>query len=254
MGNLKGEHNHHWHIPQGRPHSWGYTWEPRTKTVAAVVFIVAVVSLSSLPLLLVTFLFVLGAALSMKLPGRALLRGLLGGGALVFLMAVTIILGNGLPVAPERLHFAGLLALKGLVSLTVMIMLLGTQPVEQYFAGLAHLGLPAVITSVLFLAYRYFFLLGDQLANTQRAAAARAFRPGTNRVSYKAYGEMAGGLFVKAIDRSEKISRALAARGFTGKMPTGMPAPVTAVDLAKGALTVAGAVILAVLDGRWPQC
>lgn len=241
------------HVPPGTVNSWGYTWEPRTKTVAAILFIIAVVSLSSLRLLWITFLLVLGAALSMRLPGRLLVRGLWRGGALIILMAVTVVFGNGLPVEAERLSFAGLLALKGMVSLTVMIMLLGTQPVEKYFAGLAHLGLPAVITAVLFLAYRYFFLLGDQWVATQRAAAARAFRPGTNKVSYKVYGEMAGGLFIKAIDRTEKVSRALAARGFTGKIPTGKPAPITAADLWKCGLTLASAVALAMLDGRWPR-
>lgn len=167
-------------------------------------------------------------------------------------MAVTIVFGNGIPPEAERLYFAGLLSLKGLISITTMIMLLGTQPVGRYFDGLARLGLPPVITSVLFLAYRYFFLMGAQLTNTQRAAAARAFKPGTNTASFKIYGEMAGGLFIKAIDRSEKVSRALAARGFAGRIPTGKPAPVTGADILKCALTLGGAVVLVILDWRWP--
>lgn len=252
MGSLRQEKDHGFAVPHGMGSSWGYAWEPRTKTVAAILFIIAIVSVSSLPLLLVTFFLVFGAALSMKLSWRILAGGLLRGISFVFFMAVTIVFGNGLPLEPQRLQFAGLLSLKGLISITVMIMLLGTQPVGRYFAGLARLGLPPVLTSVLFLAYRYFFLLGAQLTNTRRAAAARAFQPGTDKASFKVYGEMAGGLFVKAVDRSEKVSRALAARGFAGKIPTGGPDPVTGADLLKCGLTLAGAIVLVILDWRWP--
>lgn len=231
--------------------SWGHCWEPRSKTIAAIIFVIGVVSLNSLNLLLVNFFFILLVALSMGLPFSFLLTRMLWGIPFIVLMAVTLVFGNGLPIELDRLTFAALITLKALTSILIMIILLGTQPIQRYFDGIAHMKLPSVIISVLFLSYRYVYLFRDQLVNTQRALAARIFQPGVKRKSLAVYGEMAGGLFLKALDRSEKVSQAMAARGFNGKIHTGPPLPISRTDLLKCSITLILAVLLIILDWRW---
>lgn len=81
----------------------------------------------------------------------------------------------------ERMIFAGLISFKALTSLTVIVIMLGTQPLHEYLNGLAHLRLPSLFITALFLAYRYVFLLGDELKNTQKALVSRGFSPGTDK-------------------------------------------------------------------------
>ena len=232
-------------------HSWAHHWEPRTKTVAAILFVISVVSLHSLPLLLTVYILVLLASLSAGLPLRTLVCRMMWAVPFLFLMAAPIALGGGFPLDPQRVTFAGLILFKALTSIAVMSVLLGTQSVQSYFNGLAHMRLPAVMVSVLFLADRYVFLFREQVANTQRALAARIFQPRLTKRSLAVYGEMAGGLLLKAVDRSESVYRAMAARGFAGKLHTGRPQPITKQDIVKCSLVLTLALLFIIVDWRW---
>jgi cobalt/nickel transport system permease protein len=230
---------------------WAYRWEPRTKTVAAIFLIMGIVSLGSLQLVFTGFLVVLLLSLSTGFTLRLLLSRMMWAAPFLLLMALPIILGGGFPPDPQRLYFAGLIAFKALTSIVVMTVLLRTQPVHSYFNGLAHMKFPPVLLSVLFLSYRYVFLFRDQLANTQRALAARLFRPGLKKRSLAVYGETAGGLLLKAVDRSDAVYRAMVARGFDGRLRTGAPLPITKGDYFKCGVTMLLTVVLILLDWRW---
>ncbi|MCW3489420.1 energy-coupling factor transporter transmembrane component T family protein [Dethiobacter alkaliphilus] len=231
--------------------SWAHHWEPRTKTVAAILFVISVVSVQSLPLLILLYTLVLLATISAGLPLRTLLCRMMWAVPFLLLMAAPVALGGGLPPDPERVTFAGLIVFKALTSIAVMSVLLGTQSVQSYFNGLAHMRLPAVMVSVLFLAYRYVFLFKKQVANTQRALASRIFQPKLSKRSFAVYGEMAGGLLLKAVDRSESVYRAMAARGFAGKLHTGDPQPITKRDIVKCGFVLMLSLSVIIVEWRW---
>jgi cobalt/nickel transport system permease protein len=213
--------------------------------------VTGVVSLHSFYLVSAVLLGVLLVSFSAGLPFKLLLTRIILAAPFLLLMAVSIALGGGFPPAAERLTFAGLVLFKALTSIIVMTVLLKTQPIDRYFNGLAHMKLPPVIVTVLFLAHRYVYLFSDQLANTQRALAARLFQPGIKKRSLAVYGEAAGGLLLKAVDRSDSVYRAMAARGFDGILRTGPPLSIRKRDYLKCGTVLLVTTVLILLDWMW---
>jgi len=232
--------------------SWLHRWEPRLKIGAGTVFVVGVVLLESLPLVAAAFGLAALAVLSAGFPARFLAGRMLWVLPFLGLMFITMALGNGLPPSAAGLNFAALVSLKALTALTVMVALLGTQPLQALLSALAHLRLPPLPVTALFLTYRYLFLFRDELHSAQRSLAARAFRPGLDRHSLRAFGELTGTVLLGALDRSERVHRAMSARGFDGRLHSGPARAVRAADLAKGLVSVAAVILLVVLDRGLP--
>jgi len=110
------------------------------------------------------------------------------------------------------------------------------------------LKMPAAITTTIYLAYRYGFLFIHDMQTTVRALKARLFNARISRYSLGIYGELSGGLFIKSINRSETVYRAMAARSFAGKMPIGAPRPIAGGDWLKAALPAVFIAALIIFD------
>lgn len=234
------------HVTGVRP--WGRNWNSRAKTIAAVLLVFGVISLNTPVMVLAALLFSLISARLMGLTFPYLLQKMLLLLPFLALMSVPIILGGGLPPAPDRYSFAALIALKALTSMTVMIVMLVTQPLEEFLEGLYHLKVPYVIITVLFLAYRYTFLFIQEIKGIQRALASRLFSGGLNPKALKVYGELSGGLFIKSVDRSENVYRAMSSRCFQGKMPVSSPSPITSMDILKTVVTITSVIFLILIE------
>lgn len=232
--------------------SWAHHWEPRSKTVVSIVFVTGIISLQTVQLLGLVFITVFFASLSTGMHFKTLIKRMLWVAPFLLLMAVPLVFGGGIPPSEERATFASLIIIKALISIAVMTILLGTQTVQVYFNGLANMRLPAVIVAVLFLSYRYIFLFVNHVMATRRAFYSRNFQPSLKKRSLTVYGEMAGGLLLKAIDRSETVHRAMTARCFTGKLHVGQPLPVTAKDIYKCVLVFMLTLAVIMAEWRWP--
>lgn len=228
--------------------SWLHRWEPRLKLAAGLVFVLGVALMESLLPVTAALGVAVLAALSSRIPMRFVAARLLWVLPFLTLMVVTLALGSGWPPSAAGLSFALLVALKALTALTVLVTLLGTQPLQTSLGALAHLRLPPLVVLALFLAYRYLFLFRDELQAARRSLVARAFRPGLNGYAFRAYGELTGTLLLRAMDRSDNVYRAMAARGFDGRLHTGQARSLEAADLAKGALSLAVVALLVTVD------
>lgn len=226
-------------------------WEPRTKTIAAILVVFGVIMLETPLLVLAAFILTFLSALVMGLSLRFLISKLAIIAPFLILMAIPLIFGAGIPAAPDRYEFASLIILKALTSMLVMTIMLATQPLQEYLDGLAHLKVPSALISILFLACRYGFLFMEEVKNIQKAMTSRLFTPGVNKRAIVAYGEMAGGVFVKSIDSADNVYRAMAARGFTGKMPVGTPKKITSLDFVKAVVAVAVIFIIVIFERWW---
>lgn len=228
--------------------SWLHRWEPRLKLGAGLLFVVGVVSLTSLPAAAAALGLALPAALSARLPARFLVGRLLWLAPFLALMTLTLALGSGWPPSIDGLKFAALVSLKAVTALTVMTTLLGTQTMQASLSTFANLRLPHLPVLALFLAYRYLFLFRDEMKRARMCLAARAFRPGPNRHSLRAAGELTGTRLLGALDRSERVYRAMSARGFNGRLPVEQSREVTSGDLYKGLVALVTVAALMVLD------
>ncbi len=223
-------------------HSWLHTWEPRLKLLAGVLFIVGVVLLQSPDKVALAFGVAILAALTARLPLKFVVGRLLWVLPFLVLMFATITLNSGLNAA--NLDFASLVTLKALTAITVMTVVLGTQPLADWLKAIAGLRLPPLPVLAFFLACRYLFLFTKDLQTILRATTARGFSPGLNRHTVRVLGEMTGTLLLNALFRADRVYRAMAARGFNGQLPTGRSRRWQVPDLAK---TVGGISIAAVL-------
>lgn len=228
--------------------SWLHRWEPRLKLAAGLGFVIGVTLLQTLPVVLGALGIALIAALSSAIPLRFFMERLLWVAPFLVLMTVTLALGGGRAPSDAGLALAGLVSAKALTALIVMIILLGTQSIQASLDALAWLRCPPLPVLALFLAYRYVFLFGEELRATLRSLSARGFRPGLNRHSLRVFGELTGTLLLNVLDRSERVYRAMTARGFDGRLHVGAPAPFAAPDIAKSLAALGAAAVLILID------
>ncbi len=159
-------------------------------------------------------------------------------------------------VSAEGLVFFASVLVKSWTSVTAAALLTAITPPLQILDALRALKVPALLVAIVNLMYRYLFVLIDEVQRLLRARSARSAKiseksggPLTWRA--KAAGGMAGALFIRSLDRSERIYLAMLARGYDGQVRRLGPA-----SLGKGAMaTLAGGLgIFAAIAvaGRWP--
>jgi cobalt/nickel transport system permease protein len=120
------------------------------------------------------------------------------------------------------LRFAGIL-LKSWLSVQMAVVLTASTHFPALLRAMRNLRVPKVLVAVTGFAYRYIFVIGDEVMRMMRARAARSgTRSGKGGGSVfwrtRVTGGMAGSLFLRSIERSERIYDAMVARGYDGEV------------------------------------
>jgi cobalt/nickel transport system permease protein len=122
------------------------------------------------------------------------------------------------------------------LSVQMAILLVATARFPDIIHALEHLRVPAILTTIISFLYRYLFVLADEVfrllrARESRSAAATGTRSGGS-VAWRAgvAGNMAGQLFLRSYERSDRVYNAMLARGYTGHMQTMTPHVLRRVD------------------------
>jgi cobalt/nickel transport system permease protein len=117
--------------------------------------------------------------------------------------------------------------------------------------SLGALRMPKSLVAVIGFMYRYLFVMADEALRMLRARSARAPRaPDGRRPSVvwqgRVAGAMVGSLFLRALDRSERIYAAMLSRGYDGHMRTMQRFQMGSVDwmILVGMLVAAAAPVL----------
>ncbi|MDE6541025.1 MAG: energy-coupling factor transporter transmembrane protein EcfT [Muribaculaceae bacterium] len=123
---------------------------------------------------------------------------------------------GGLTVSRGWVSFVSV-ALRGMLAVQAVLTLTAVCGFADVCRELRAAGVPSFLTTLLQLVYRYMSVLLEELLVMGRARTARGF----GRVSYplRLWAAMAGQLFLRSVDRAERIHRAMLARGFDGTMP-----------------------------------
>ena len=135
------------------------------------------------------------------------------------------------------------------LSVQMAILLVSVTEFPDIIHALVHLRLPVIFTTIVSFLYRYLFVLTDEVmrllrARKARSAAAAGSRSGGS-VAWRAQvaGSMAGQLFLRSFERSDRIYRAMQSRGYDGQLMVMHPDHVHGRDWWIGAL-VLGMMIL----------
>ena len=235
---------------------------PKAKLLIVVAFILAL-SLSPagawLSLGLAAMLLWAAALSAGVRAGWLLKRSLL---ALPFLLAALPLpfttpgrpLCAGWPISYEGTLRLLTILIRSWLSVQAALLLIATTPFYEILWGLRGLRVPRLLVSVVALMYRYLFVLGDEAGRLLRARAARAAslpgrRPPGILWQARVAGNMVGVLFVRAIERSERVYAAMLARGYQGELRVAEPPAWTPADT-RLLLVTASAVTLIILLGK----
>ena len=156
----------------------------------------------------------------------------------------------------------GSILLRSWLSVQAAILLVATTRFPDMIHAFEHLHVPAVLTTIVSFLYRYLFVLSDEVIRLLRARQSRsgsvAHRPGQGGLKAgrsmiwraKVTGNMAGQLFLRSYERSDRIYNAMLSRGYTGQLRTLNPHVMKISDWAFAALSVF-VVLLLQLTGRF---
>jgi len=133
------------------------------------------------------------------------------------------------------IKFASIL-LRSWLSVQAAVLLVAVTRFPDLIHAFEHLRVPRILTTIIAFLYRYLFVLSDEVlrllrARDARSAAAPGLRPGGS-LAWRARtaGHMAGQLFLRSYERSDRIYQAMVARGYAGQMRTLNPHEMRSSD------------------------
>jgi cobalt/nickel transport system permease protein len=204
-------------------HSWGdgplHRLDARWKLLGTLLYVVTVVATpirawSALAIEGLLLAFVIGLA---GVSPWGLFRRWVGFFMLVGFLAVLIAPGH-----PERRALglagvaAGILAKNSLAFLAV-VTLSSVTPFARLLTALGRLGAPPVLVATLHFLYRYAHVLTEELDRMVLARRSRSFRR-SGRIDWGLLTGLIGVLFLRAMERGERVHAAMLARGWDGTL------------------------------------
>jgi cobalt/nickel transport system permease protein len=242
--------------------------DPRIKLVLTVAFILtnALIPTSTWPVYVLLFAIILSLELLSELGiGYVLKRSSL---AIPFVLAALPLIFTvpgqvsfTLPLGPWIMHGSvpGLdrfisITLKSWISVQAAIVLAASTSFPDLLVAMRALRVPRLMVSIFGLMWRYLFVLVDEASRLMRARLARSGqsdRPdaksgGSFSWRARVTGGMAGSLFLRAFDRSDRIYMAMVSRGYDGEARA---LPLPEIHANQWVTLIAGLCILGILLG-----
>ncbi len=154
----------------------------------------------------------------------------------------TLVLGSWqlIITEPGLIRFASIM-MRSWISVQMAILLTATTPFPDLIHAMRHLRVPDILVATISFMYRYLFVLSDEAIRLLRAREARSaskFGTGRQRTALlwrvKIAGNMAGQLFLRSYERSERVYNAMLARGYIGTLQTLNPHEMKPKDWVMG--------------------
>lgn len=151
------------------------------------------------------------------------------------------------------------IALKSWLSVQAAIVLAATTPFPDLLHAMRSVGIPRLLVAMFGLTWRYIFVLVDEALRLMRARAARSGISSSTSSSTalrtkkegggiiwraQVAGGMAGSLFLRGFDRSDRIYTAMLSRGYDGEIRL---IPTPPLNTASKLILVAGLLLFGVL-------
>lgn len=207
--------------------------DTRVKILSVVGFIFVSSSLQSVFGLAVGAAFIMIILKAVGTPSTPIVHRLawvfLFGGALIVLFPFitpgnniyTLDLGIlNISATQEGVDKAILLFLRLLSAVLAVTLLNATTGFREIINGFRKLHMPGLLVSIIEFTVRYFFVLGDELLRMKLARKARAFdlnQSIINKKALKTTAQLISVLFVRSMERAERVYCAMLARGYGGE-------------------------------------
>lgn len=230
--------------------------DPRIRLVVAIVFIIGVISLKTIAWQALGLAAAVGLVALARLPLAAMRHRLLHVEG--FMLAVLVLLPLTVPghpilaVGPVSISEAGMvralaIALKvNAAVLATFALLASLEPVRLGRAA-AQLGVPHKLVHLFLFVVRYVGVFQAETNRLLEAMRARGFVAGSNLHTWRTFGNLAGLMLVRSLDRAERVEEAMRCRGFSGRLPPVAQALMTRADYAFAAM--AGLLVIVAVAG-----
>ena len=136
-------------------------------------------------------------------------------------------IGNWMPgINLAGLYQALSIIIKSFISIQIAAFLIMTTSFGEIMAALRAFGIPQVLVSVMTMMWRYLEVILGEARRMMQARAARSAclamddREVGGNLFFRATvtGGMAGSLFIRSLERSERVFQAMLARGYDGEL------------------------------------
>lgn len=127
-----------------------------------------------------------------------------------------VVIAWGVRITNGWLMFIGIV-LRGLLSMQALLILIRSMGYIGLVRSLGRLGVPRFLTTQLLMVFRYIRVVIEEGLSMKAARDSRSF--GRKRLSIRLWGVLIGQLFLRSVDRAERVHRAMLARGFSGDIP-----------------------------------
>ena len=147
-------------------------------------------------------------------------------------VSVPLLNSTSVNISPEGLLRFISIAIKSWISIQAAILLAATTRFPDLLTAFRQLKVPKIFVAIIGLMWRYLFVIGEEVtrmmrARTSRSAIAAGTQGVTSRVGGSIFwrarvtGGMAGSLFLRSLERSDRVYAAMLSRGYTGDLPSG---------------------------------
>ncbi|NJK69472.1 MAG: energy-coupling factor transporter transmembrane protein EcfT [Oscillatoriales cyanobacterium RU_3_3] len=147
-------------------------------------------------------------SLLLKVPARSLAQLL--GAELIFLSVLAL---------PQGWEKASFLLLRSLISLLIMNSFILTLPPHSFGIALKGLPLPAGLQEIVLLAGQYLEILLSEVNRMKTAAQLRGLSGTGGWLRYVSSATI-GALYLRSLDRAERVYAAMTIRGYQGQFPS----------------------------------
>lgn len=106
------------------------------------------------------------------------------------------------------------LIMKAVMAVLASYLLIATTGIEKICYALRKVHIPDILVTQILLTYRYITVMLEEADHILLAYSLRA--PKQKGIHYKVWGTLVGQLFLRSIDRADKIYESMLMRGFTG--------------------------------------
>jgi cobalt/nickel transport system permease protein len=220
--------------------------DPRAKVIATMLFLLTVISFPKYEIIALApfFLFPVLIMTIGEIPVRFIIRKIIAVSPFAVFIGIfnplldakTFAVIPGFFVSAGWISFVSIL-LKFALTISAALLLIATTSFPGVCHALRRLGFPALFVSQLLFLYRYLFVLMEEAMRIIRARDMRSF--GTRGAGMKVVVRLIGILFLRTVDRAERIYYAMLSRGFQGDIPSLKQSRLAATDLAFMAMTIA---------------
>ena len=201
--------------------------DPRVKLIATLLFLFTVISFSKYEIvaLLPFFLYPVLLMTIGEIPFMFILKKVILVSPFAIFIGIfnplldsgQVFILNNLTISAGWLSFFSIM-LKFTLTVSTALLLVATTSFPGVCHALRQMGLPSLFVSQLLFLYRYIFVLMEETMRIVRARNMRSY--GQSGKGIRIFVRLVGILFIRTVERAERVYFAMLSRGFQGDMPT----------------------------------